>query len=79
MFEACTQHFDSGEFLSHSQRLPWSLPTSRSTNGRIVPMFKSFRRCAGLAGLAAAGIFLASTAAAEVKIRVQAAVPTKAD
>ena len=42
-------------------------------------MFKSIRRCAGLAGLAAAGIILASTAAAEVKLRIQAAVPTKAD
>ena len=42
-------------------------------------MFKSIRRSAGLAGLAATGMILAATALAEVKIRIQAAVPTKAD
>ena len=42
-------------------------------------MFKSIRRSAGLAGLAATGMILAATAVAEVKIRIQAAVPTKAD
>ena len=42
-------------------------------------MFKSIRRSAGLAGLAATGMIFAATALAEVKIRIQAAVPTKAD
>ena len=42
-------------------------------------MYNTIARCAGLAGLAATGLIFASAAVAEVKIRIQAAVPTKAD
>ena len=42
-------------------------------------MFKITRRSTGLAGLAATAMIVASTAVAEVKLRIQAAVPTKAD
>ena len=42
-------------------------------------MFNATKRSAGLAGLAATAMIVASTAVAEVKIRVQAAVPAKAD
>jgi TRAP-type mannitol/chloroaromatic compound transport system substrate-binding protein len=42
-------------------------------------MHKPTRWSAGLAGLAATAIFASSTALAEVKLRIQAAVPTKAD
>ena len=42
-------------------------------------MYNTIARCAGLAGLAATAMILASAAVAEVKIRIQAAVPTKAD
>ena len=42
-------------------------------------MHKPTRWSAGLAGLAATAIFASSAALAEVKLRIQAAVPTKAD
>ena len=42
-------------------------------------MFNALKRSAGLAGLAATAMIVASTAVAETKIRVQSVIPSKAD